>query len=147
MNARTDLQGTVADYIAIDELIATYNQLGDDSDGSALSMLYVPEGTFDVVGLSTFKGRKAIADMVSAATRLRHMNVNRTIKINGDRAIHQSGLMIFRRAKKGDSVTIVTTGRCTDELVRTAEGWRFSIHKVEVDIDGESLLRLATSDQ
>jgi hypothetical protein len=123
------MQDIVADYIAIDELIATYNQLGDDSDGAALSMLYISEGIFDVVGLPAFKGRKAIADMVCAATRLRHMNVNRTIKIDGDRAIHRSGLMIFRRAKKGDAVTIVT------------------IHKVEVDIDGESLLRFATSDQ
>jgi len=146
MTDATALVETSTDVTSISELIATYNLLGDAADGPGLAMLYVPDGVFDVKGLRTFNGREAIIGMVSAATRLRHLTFNPVTQVIGNHAKHSAGLLLLRRASDGRSVSIVTTGRYTDELVRTPEGWRFVSRQVETDIGADTLIALTTGD-
>jgi hypothetical protein len=70
------------------------------------------------------------------------MTTDSVIEISGDAATHVSTLALITRSRSRGLMAIFT-GRYTDELVRTADGWRFSRRVVDVDFANEGRATLA----
>ena len=118
------------DVEEIRSLDARYCRLLDDGDWSGLVGLFTPEGIFD--GLSRVEGRAdllaffaGLAD--SGLTAFWHHVSNLEIEVNGDRA---SVTSLLWQPCVVDGVPHVAAGRYTDELVRTADGWRYREKRV-----------------
>jgi ketosteroid isomerase-like protein len=127
----TDLVTTettkVADWIAIRELTALYNHSIDDGDAATFEQLFTEDAvvTFrnPVSGDRVISGRSEIAAMANRPPgQLVHATTDARIEIDGDAATQVCTLLLTRLTPG----TGASSGRYTDELVRTADGWRFS---------------------
>ena len=131
---------TTDDRIAIRHLSARYSRAVDDRDLEAFADTFVPDGTMELVGLPTLKGRD---ELIAAAEALGygtvHMTLDAVVDIDGDQATQVATLLLAKRQQDKSSVELVTTGRYRDELQRTAAGWRFIHRRVELDLDMETV--------
>jgi hypothetical protein len=71
-----------------------------------------------------------------------HMTMDPIIEISGDTATQECSLLLITRAPRR-GITAAFTGRYSDELVRTADGWRFARRVVHVDYANEARMALA----
>ena len=60
-----------------------------------------------------------------------HLSLDATITVDGDRATQECSIIMAKRAADRTTSGFVTTGRYTDSLVRTSDGWRFA-HRYSV---------------
>lgn len=114
------------DTIQILQLYARYNTAIDTGDGEGFGGCFVPDGLFDS-GISVVEGQRAIGEFAtqthSAMPGMRHNATN--IVVDGDGTSATGSAFLIGYLVDGGYKAIVT-GRYTDELEKTKEGWRFS---------------------
>jgi ketosteroid isomerase-like protein len=120
----------IADYIEICQLSARYNQLSDAADGVEYAKLFVEDGLWESGpphARMRAQGPEQLAATCAAMGKgIVHITCNPYIEVQGDRATHTCKMIIFTGSPDKTSNEFVGTGRYTDELVRTPDGWRFT---------------------
>ena len=130
----------MVDRARIRELTARYNRCFDDGDADGYAATFTEDGVMEVAGGPSTKGRAALAEMVRRTPYgIVHVTVDATVEIDGDRAIQDVTLLVVNRpphdAPRDERLSKVQrSGRYHDELVRTADGWRFE-HRTAI-LDG-----------
>ena len=114
---------TANDFVEIQQLYAKYAIAIDAGDAEGYASAFIPEGVFN-----TNVGHDALVKFATTfhagvGSHLRHWSSNLFIQPTATVAHGQVSLMIVDFATT--PATIVRVGTCTDELVLTAQGWRF----------------------
>ena len=129
----------LADKLAIEELIARYNQSLDSGDYDTWLDCWTDDAVLDGLGLllSGKASIKAFADSYDDHYRLKlnglkHYTVNVLSTVAGDRAASSSYLQLLATGPKG--VNILFTGRYEDTLRRSGGQWRFARRKLHQDM-------------
>lgn len=127
-------QSLSADDVAeIHNLYAHYNLVLDAGDSQAWADTFTDLGSFN-----DFVGRQALvgfADNWAASNPdTRHWNSNIHLTATADGAAGTAYLMLWK--VRVQPAAVVLTGTYTDELVKTAKGWRFKARRVAVDRPG-----------
>ena len=129
----------LVDRARILELTARYNRCFDDGDPDGYAALFTEDGVMAVEGGPTTTGRAALAEMVRHTPYgTMHATVDATVDVDGDRATQVVTLLVLARPapdapREERRSRLVRTGRYTDELARTAQGWRFARRRVVLD--------------
>lgn len=124
------------DFIAIQQLLARYNQTFDSGDAESWASCFTPDGSFQGrAGKVT--GAQALADYAAAARSrgtYRHMTGNIYIESGSspDRATVHSH-MIYYTLKQQPVPTIELSARQVDQVVKTEKGWRIASRVLTVD--------------
>lgn len=121
------------DLIEIQHLYAKYNTAIDTGDGEGFARCYTEPAYFDS-GMSVVESLEGIADFaVQTHTNMPGMRHNSTnIVLEGDGEKAQGSAFLIGYLVDGGYKPIVT-GRYRDELVKTAEGWRFTRRVFKMD--------------
>ena len=119
------------DLVDIQQLYARYNWTLDSGDSEGYASTFTPDGVFN-----TNVGHDAIvkfADTFHAGlgAHVRHWNTNLLILPTPDGASGQVYLVLVDFGTK--PATIVTSASYSDELVKTAQGWRFKKRSTKGD--------------
>ncbi len=118
------------DKNAIAEHTAFYNECWDDGRLDDWVATFTPDGVFELGGAPDTAGPAALHAMITAMAEVGfvHMTLNHRIEVDGDTAVQRCTVLLGRRSAKREpgSSKWVTTGRYTDHLRRTPEGWRFT---------------------
>ncbi len=114
---------TTQDFVEIQQLYARYNWTLDTGDVEGYANTFTPDGVFN-----NNVGREAIVKFATGfhtgmGTRVKHWNTNLMITPTADGAAGQVYLVLVDFGNK--PATIATSANYADELVKTAQGWRF----------------------
>jgi len=114
---------TAQDLVDIQQLYARYNWTLDSGDAEGYASTFTPDGVFN-----NNNGHDAIVKFAQGfhtgmGNHLRHWNTNLMITPSADGASGQVYLVLVDFATKPPS--ILTSASYSDELVKTAQGWRF----------------------
>ena len=90
------------------------------------------------VGIGQFYAGIAAANPRAKPPFLRHFVTNRLFDIKGDRARAWAYWFDFNNDTQARWPYVAGYGYYEDDLIRTAEGWRFTHRKVFNDVSGES---------
>lgn len=124
----------LADWIAIRELTARVGRAFDDRRPDEWAGCFTEDAVFEVVGRLRLEGAQALREFAAAAPYGSvHTTTDPVIEVDGDRAVQTCTLISARRTEDHQPVVFGGTGRYTDELVRTAAGWRFARRSCVVD--------------
>ena len=120
------------DLVDIQQLYARYNWTLDAGDSEGYASTFTPDGVFN-----NNVGHDAIvkfADTFHAGLgyHVRHWSTNLMILPKPEGASGQVYLVLVDFANK--PATIVTSASYTDELVKTAQGWRFKKRATKGDV-------------
>lgn len=143
-----DVIGSLVARIDIAELTARYNRAADGDDPGALLATFTGDGIVEMRGHrdgpAVYAGKR-IAELLAPYNGQRvHMTTDAVVEIDGDRATQECTLLLCTRSR-GRGVAAMLTGRYSDELVRTPDGWRFTRRVVEVDYANEAQMPLASA--
>lgn len=136
-----------ADRDAIRDLLARYTYNGDRGRVAELAACFAANGTIEYPG-NRATGPAEIAAALSGGTGarnpalsfLRHHITNPLIEVDADRASARSYFAVHTDVGPDHS------GTYSDQLIRTAEGWRFAHRLVRIDWQSpESLFRVMTT--
>jgi uncharacterized protein (TIGR02246 family) len=129
----------LVDRTQIRELTARYNRAFDDGDADAFAATFTGDGVMEIDGGPATTGSAALAEMVRRTPYgIVHVTVDAVVEVDGDRAVQDVTLLVVGRpgpdepAEKRRS-RLARSGRYHDELVRTAEGWRFTRRTATLD--------------
>jgi hypothetical protein len=117
---------------AIRDLLARYTYNGDRGRVAELAACFAQDGLLEYPGASPV-GPAAIAAALSSGTRnlalsfVRHHITNPLIDIHGESATARSYFAVHSDIGPDHS------GTYDDQLVRTADGWRFAHRRVRID--------------
>lgn len=118
------------DEVAIQQTLNTYSFHASQGQLEEMTATFIPDGVWEVPDINAkFEGREAIlagAKAVGTALEFNvQINAPAVIKVEGNRATAQS---VIRECAKyvGKPLALEILGSYTDDLVRTAEGWRFA---------------------
>ena len=122
---------TTQDLIEIQQLYARYNLTLDAGDAEGYASTFTPDGVFN-----TNVGHDAIVKFANTfhaglGAHVRHWNTNLMILPSTAGASGQVYLVLVDFATT--PATIAASGSYADELVKTAEGWRFKKRAVRID--------------
>lgn len=114
---------TAQDLVDIQQLYAKYNWTLDSGDAEGYASTFTPDGVFN-----NNVGKDAIVKFANGfhtgmGSHVKHWNTNLMITPTSDGASGQVYLVLVDFATKPAS--IVTSATYSDELVKTAQGWRF----------------------
>ena len=114
---------TAQDLVEIQQLYAKYNWALDGGDSEGYASTFTPDGVFN-----NNVGHDAIVKFANGfhtgiGAHLHHWNTNLMILPTPDGASGQVYLVLVDFATK--PATIVTSASYADQLVKTAQGWRF----------------------
>jgi ketosteroid isomerase-like protein len=119
--------------VFINALYSRYNASIDTGDGDAFAACFTPDGRLDS-GRSNEDGTAAISAFASATHEtlpgLRHLASNIVIDGDGDTATGSAFLLAFNIAA---GFQPLATGRYSDRLTKTADGWRFASRAFTAD--------------
>lgn len=124
------------DKDAIREVLAEYCFRLDGGRFDEMAALFTEDGTWDTAfGKAT--GRAAIARLARSLRegppqprpRGIHLVTNIAIALDGDRASVRSNWIVA--ANSADGPKIGSGGFYADDMVKTAEGWRFRARKID----------------
>jgi hypothetical protein len=123
---------TAQDLVDIQQLYAKYNWTLDAGDSEGYASTFTPDGVFN-----NNIGHDAIvkfADTFHAGlgAHVRHWNTNLMILPSPEGASGQVYLVLVDFAAK--PATIVTSASYADQLVKTAQGWRFKKRATKGDV-------------
>ena len=108
------------------QLYSRYSASIDTGDGDGFGACFVSDGVFDS-GMSVIEGQTGIAEFAtqthSAMPGMRHNATN--IVLDGDADLVNGSAFLIGSLVDG-GYKVIVTGRYTDELTKTAEGWRFT---------------------
>jgi 3-phenylpropionate/cinnamic acid dioxygenase small subunit len=123
---------SLEDEHAIAKMIITYARLNDAARWDDVVAMYVSDGRMSrpVAPDDFIQGADAILAAFKARPprTTRHVCVNITVDVDGDRATAESNILLF---KGKDSVPMV--GGYQDKLLRTDAGWRFVQRRGSLD--------------
>lgn len=124
---------STGDIVAIQQLYSAYNHAIDFGTADEWADTFTPDGSLDA-GSAT-EGRDGLLAF-HGATRagvpgIRHLITNVVVDGEGDAASGSAYLQAT--AGTGAERATLITGRYVDELVRTADGWRFSKRVLQPD--------------
>ncbi|GBD24295.1 hypothetical protein HRbin29_01973 [bacterium HR29] len=122
------------DMLAIQQLYARYNHAIDFGDADAWAGCFTPDGVFASSARGETVGREALRAFAEAFSRQmkgRHWTNNLVIEGDGSEARGSCYLALYVLGDGGPR--IMATGVYRDQLVRTAEGWRFRRRDVTLD--------------
>lgn len=129
----------LVDRARIRELTARYNHCFDDGDVDGFAATFTEDGVMEVVGGFTVSGRDGLAGMCSHTPYgVVHVTTDATVEVDGDRATQYVTVLVLARPKPDAapderSTALQRSGRYLDDLVRTADGWRFARRTVTLD--------------
>jgi ketosteroid isomerase-like protein len=120
-----------ADHDEIQRLINTYSQLASQGDLKTASETWVPEGVWAIPHFGMrIEGREAIRgtlqSFMDTMEYVLQLNSPALIEVTGDKATASSGIRESGKTK-GKMEAFDFLGLYLDELVRTPEGWRFTV--------------------
>lgn len=123
---------TAQDLIDIQQLYAKYNWSLDAGDAEAYASTFTPDGVFN-----NNVGHDAIVKFANTfhaglGAHVRHWNTNLMILPSAEGASGQVYLVLVDFATKPAS--IATSASYSDELVKTAQGWRFKKRATKGDV-------------
>lgn len=129
-----DMTLSADDLLAIQQLYARYNHAIDFGDAEAWAECFTPDGVFASSARRETVGREALRAFAEAFSRQmkgRHWTNNLVVEGDGDEASGRCYLALYVLGEGG--ARLMTTGVYHDELVRTAQGWRFRRRDVTLD--------------
>src|SRR4051812_19946773 len=120
------------DFVDIQALYAKYNWALDSGDSQGYANTFTPDGVFN-----TNNGHDAIVKFADGfhagvGAHLKHWNTNLMITPSATGATGQVYLVLVDYATKPAS--IFTSANYADELVKTAQGWRFKKRQTKGDV-------------
>ena len=114
------------DTLNILQLYSLYSSAIDTGDGTSFGTCFVPDGVFDS-GMSVLEGQTAISEFAiqthSAMPGMRHNATNIVLEGDGENATGSAFLIGYL---VDGGYKVIVTGRYTDELTKTSDGWRFT---------------------
>ncbi len=120
------------DLVEIQQLYARYNWTIDAGDSEGYASTFTPDGVFNAnVGHAAIV-KFADGFHAGLGSHVRHWNTNLLIQPTPTGASGQVYLVLVDFATK--PATIVTSASYTDELVKTAQGWRFTKRTTKGDV-------------
>lgn len=133
------MPSVLEDKLAIQELIAHYNQSLDGGDYPTWVACWADDAILDGIG-QYLVGKpqiQAFADKYEGAIRskingLKHYTVNIVSTVDGDKATSSSYLQLVNTTSQG--VVIRFTGRYEDTLTRINGQWQFACRKLHQDM-------------
>jgi hypothetical protein len=132
------------DQAEIMQLVAQYGPAADSGAADAAAELWAEEGTFDVVGHFTLRGREEIAGMLQGAGHqaliaggAAHVLTVPHIVINGDEATGRSYALNIRWDAAADQFRVGRVSANTWRWVRSGPGWRVA-ERVNASLDGSA---------
>lgn len=146
------LQGVI-DRMTIGEMQSRYMYALDWYDADAYASLFTddavlewPEGHCEgkaeireaCVRIGAYFGKFAAAAAPKKRARLRHFVTNRVFKFEGDRAQVRAYWFDLNNDNEPRWPYVAGYGYYEDDLIRTADGWRFTRRKIINDMTGES---------
>ena len=109
---------------AIRSLTASYNRAFDSGDTAAWLSTFTEDGALVVDDDQVYTGPSELASFCDGrAGSYHHLSTDSEIELHGDSAVQRCSLLLFHTAD--GRATLVGTGRYVDDLVNTAQGWRF----------------------
>lgn len=136
---------TVADKLAITELLYRYAELIDAGDFDGVGKL-LSRATFAGTASHATLGDQAIAKLFAATTRrypehgntprTRHLVLNPIVDVDGAQARSRSTFVVVQNT---DTVRLqpIVVGRYFDVFARDEHGWFFTERKVDVEMVGD----------
>ena len=123
---------TADDLVEIQQLYARYNWTLDAGDAEGYASTFTPDGVFN-----NNAGHDAIVKFANTfhaglGAHVHHWNTNLMIMPSADGATGQVYLVLVDFANK--PATIATSATYADELVKTAQGWRFKKRATKGDV-------------
>jgi hypothetical protein len=119
------------DHAEIQQLYAKYNHAIDSGNAEEWAATFTSDGVFN----NRFSGREALIGFANNfkanGTNRRHWNSNLTLTASGQGAKGSVYLMLLDVGIK--PAAVLATGVYSDELVKTAAGWRFKTRVVKMD--------------
>ena len=142
---------SLADRVAIADLLARYSHTYDGRDTDAFAALFTEDAEITVQA-EPIVGRSAIRDWAAdlhakrpSGIQVRHFQTNTLlVPIDRDRVRARTMLILtwHDSAKPyGTGVRLMATGIYQDELHRTAEGWRFFRRAADIEFPLEPAFR------
>jgi ketosteroid isomerase-like protein len=138
-----------AAVIEIQELTARYNRAADGTDAAALLALFTDDAEFEMRGRgepTVYRGAEIASVIAPAEGQRVHMTMDAIVRVDGETASQECTLLLCTRAPSR-AIGAFFTGRYTDELVKTADGWRFKRRVAEVDFANEARFVLVRGDE
>ena len=125
------------DRFEIQDLYGRYSHAVDFGDADGWARTFTPDGVF-VTPAGTFTGSTELAKFVTDAVArrgntTRHFPSNIVVEATPAGASGQGYFALIRVSEGGKPGEVRVTGRYSDELVRTADGWRFSRREALTD--------------
>ena len=122
---------TAQDFVDIQQLYAKYNWSLDAGDAEAYASTFTPDGVFN-----NNVGHDAIVKFANTfhagmGSHVKHWNTNLMITPTAEGASGQVYLVLVDFASKPPA--IATSASYADELVKTAQGWRFKKRQTKGD--------------
>ena len=132
LSAQNNAKLTADDLVEIQQLYAKYNWTLDAGDAEGYAATFTPDGVFN-----TNVGHDAIVKFASTfhaglGAHVHHWNTNLMIQPTAEGASGQVYLVLVDFANK--PATIATSATYSDELVKTAQGWRFKKRTTKGDV-------------
>ncbi len=124
---------TTQDYVDIHQLYARYNHAIDSGNAEEWAATFTKDGVFN----ARYTGTEALAGFIKTwkermnGGNRRHWNSNLSITGSSEGASGAVYLMLLDVSAR--PATIASTGMYADELVKTAQGWRFKSRVVKID--------------
>jgi hypothetical protein len=130
-----------ADRLEIMELGARFDNGLDGEDGNKFVGTFTPDGVLagfwgEAKGPEQIRGAFDFM-LATFARNRRHVVTNHEIAVENDAARMFSYLTVFDRATNSS----IGTATFTDELVRTAQGWRFQRRTLQADPNVDPILK------
>ena len=120
-----------ADHLEIQQVINLYASAIDKQQWAALEGVFTDDAVANFIGIGVFEGRQAIADLIASVLTqcsvTQHLLGNINIMVSGETATATCYLSALH-VGLGDyaAETFTVWGEYSDELVRTADGWRIA---------------------
>jgi uncharacterized protein (TIGR02246 family) len=135
MATHEELIAYLVDQTAINQLTARYNRAFDEGRAEDYAATFTEDGALAVVGGDVVEGRAELARMVrEAEVTLCHVTTNAIIEVDGDTATQEVQLLFYALDDARTSITLMSSGRYSDTLVRTEDGWRFKRRTATIHI-------------
>jgi hypothetical protein len=141
------------DKMAIGELQSRYMYALDWYDADMYASVFTEDGVLEwpegnckgrkaiheaCVRIGAFYNKLATGSAPTKAAHKRHFLTNRMITVSGDRAQAVSYWFDLFNDNMGRIPYVPAYGHYQDELIRTAEGWRFTSRKIFNEISSTS---------
>jgi ketosteroid isomerase-like protein len=121
------------DIEAIKQLTARYNRAFDTKDFAGFLATWTEDGYFERSNAGrSYQGTEQLRELLATfEVRGRHVTSDYIVEVDGDSA-HQACYLTYLDVSDNFSVAIF--GDYSDDLVRTANGWRFRVRRLLVDL-------------